>query len=125
MSSSLASASASALSLSPTLLPSDDNHVEVWEEYKGHQEEFNCCWDWRKMPRDLPPELEQGVEQMGWLLAEHWQRTAVDPGAWWEVAMDVWEPLSGHPEVLAVVVAQMEMDLVGRIAEVVLEEEEE
>ncbi|KAG5729764.1 hypothetical protein E4T56_gene915 [Termitomyces sp. T112] len=78
-----------------------------------------------RMPRDLPLELGQGVMQMGHLLAEHRQRATADPRAWWEVAMDVAEPLPGHPKVLAMVVAQLEVDLVGRIVEVDLEGEGE
>ncbi|KAG5333217.1 hypothetical protein C0989_006078, partial [Termitomyces sp. Mn162] len=76
-----------------------------------------------RMPRDLLPELRQGVMQMGHLLAGHRQRVTADPGAWWEVAMDMAEPLPGHPKVLATVVAQLEVDLVGRIAEVDSEKE--
>ncbi|KAG5725256.1 hypothetical protein E4T56_gene12709 [Termitomyces sp. T112] len=52
-------------------------------------------------------------------------RTSADPGAWWEVAMDMAEPLPEHPKVLATVIAQLEVDLVGRIAEVDLEGEGE
>ncbi|KAG5724408.1 hypothetical protein E4T56_gene15981 [Termitomyces sp. T112] len=71
-----------------------------------------------RMPGDLPPELGQGVMQMGRLLAGHRQRATADPGAWWEVVVDMAEPLPGHPEVLVMVVAQLKVDLVGRIAEV-------
>ncbi|KAG5734026.1 hypothetical protein E4T56_gene5222 [Termitomyces sp. T112] len=76
-----------------------------------------------RMPGDLPPELEQGVTQMGHLLVGHWRRAMADPEAWWEVAIDVVEPLLGHPKVLAMVVAQLEVDLMGRIVEVDLEGE--
>ncbi|KAG5349130.1 hypothetical protein C0989_005748 [Termitomyces sp. Mn162] len=78
-----------------------------------------------RMPRDLLLELGQGVMQMGHLLAGHWQRATADAGAWWEVAMDVAEPLPGHPKVLVMVVAQLEVDLVGRIVEVDLGREGE
>ncbi|KAG5727758.1 hypothetical protein E4T56_gene20795 [Termitomyces sp. T112] len=78
-----------------------------------------------RMPRDLPLELGQGVMQMGRLLAEHQWRAMADPGAWWEVVMDMAEPLLGHSEVLVTVVVQLEVDLVGRIAEVELEGEGE
>ncbi|KNZ73586.1 hypothetical protein J132_01395 [Termitomyces sp. J132] len=78
-----------------------------------------------RMPRDLPPELGQGVMQMGRLLAGHWQRATADPGAWWEIAMDVGEPLPGQPEVLAAVVAQLEVFMVGRAAGLGSEEEGE
>ncbi|KAG5350789.1 hypothetical protein C0989_009261 [Termitomyces sp. Mn162] len=77
----------------------------------------HSCW-LARMPRDLPLELGQGVTQMEHLLVEHWQRTAVDPRAWWKVATDVGELFPGHPEVLAMVVAQLEVDMVGRIVEV-------
>ncbi|KAG5718810.1 hypothetical protein E4T56_gene2702 [Termitomyces sp. T112] len=78
-----------------------------------------------RMPGDLPPELGQGVTQMGRLLVGHRQRAMADPRAWWEVAVDMAELLPGHPEVLVTVVAQLEVDLVERIAEVDLGEEEE
>ncbi|KAG5349090.1 hypothetical protein C0989_006073, partial [Termitomyces sp. Mn162] len=78
-----------------------------------------------RMPGDLPPELGQGVTQMGCLLAGHWRRATADPGAWWEIATDVGEPLPGQPEVLAAVVAQLEVFMVGRVAGLGLEEEEE
>ncbi|KAG5719763.1 hypothetical protein E4T56_gene18538 [Termitomyces sp. T112] len=70
-----------------------------------------------RMPRDLLPELGQGVTQMGRLLVGHRRRAMADPRAWWEVAVDMAEPLPGHSEVLAMVVAQLEVDLVGRITE--------
>ncbi|KAG5348509.1 hypothetical protein C0989_010257 [Termitomyces sp. Mn162] len=78
-----------------------------------------------RMPGDLPPELGQGVTQMGHLLAGHWRRATADPGAWWEVATDVGEPLPGQPEVLAAVVAQLEVVMVGRVAGLGSEEEGE
>ncbi|KNZ77006.1 hypothetical protein J132_07872 [Termitomyces sp. J132] len=78
-----------------------------------------------RMPGDLPPELGQGVTQMGRLLAGHWRRATADPGAWWEVATDVGEPLPGQPEVLAAVVAQLEVVMVGRVAGLGSEEEGE
>ncbi|KAG5723945.1 hypothetical protein E4T56_gene9754 [Termitomyces sp. T112] len=77
-----------------------------------------------RMPGDLPPELGQGVTQMGHLLAGHRQRATADPGAWWEMATDMREPLPGQPEVLATVVAQLEVFMVGRVAGLGLEEEE-
>ncbi|KAG5719002.1 hypothetical protein E4T56_gene20384 [Termitomyces sp. T112] len=52
-------------------------------------------------------------------------RTLADPGAWWEVAANVGEPLSGQLEVLAIVVAQMEVDLVGGVVWRISEEERE
>ncbi|KAG5718804.1 hypothetical protein E4T56_gene2696 [Termitomyces sp. T112] len=76
------------------------------------------------MPGDLPLELGQGVMQMGRLLAGHQQRAMADPGAWWEMATDVGELLSGQPEVLAMVVAQLKVFMVGRVAGLGLEEEE-
>ncbi|KAG5727623.1 hypothetical protein E4T56_gene12314 [Termitomyces sp. T112] len=78
-----------------------------------------------RIPRDLLPELGQGVTQMGHLLAGHWQRATADPGAWWEMAMDVGEPLPRQPEVLVTVVVQLEVFMVGRVAELGSEEEEE
>ncbi|KAG5735332.1 hypothetical protein E4T56_gene11038 [Termitomyces sp. T112] len=48
-----------------------------------------------RVPGDLPPELGQGVMQMGCLLAGHWQRAMADPGVWWEMATDVGKPLPG------------------------------
>ncbi|KAG5348773.1 hypothetical protein C0989_008330, partial [Termitomyces sp. Mn162] len=78
-----------------------------------------------RMPRDLPPELGQGVTQMGRLLAGHQWRATADPGAWWEVATDVGEPLPGQPEVLAAVVAQLEVFMVGRVVGLGSEEEGE
>ncbi|KNZ79170.1 hypothetical protein J132_00230 [Termitomyces sp. J132] len=78
-----------------------------------------------RMPGDLPPELGQGVMQMGHLLAGHQRRATADPGAWWEMATDVGEPLPGQPEVLAVVVAQLEVFMVGRVAGLGSEEEVE
>ncbi|KAG5335224.1 hypothetical protein C0989_001792 [Termitomyces sp. Mn162] len=74
-----------------------------------------------RMPRDLPPELGQGVTQMGRLLAGHQRRATANPGAWWEMATDVGELLSRQPEVLAMVVAQLEVFMVGRVAEFGLE----
>ncbi|KAG5329692.1 hypothetical protein C0989_009408, partial [Termitomyces sp. Mn162] len=76
-----------------------------------------------RMPRDLPPELGQGVTQMGRLLAGHRRRATADPRAWWEIATDVGEPLPGQPEVLAAVVAQLEVFMVGRVAGLGSEEE--
>ncbi|KNZ77491.1 hypothetical protein J132_05286 [Termitomyces sp. J132] len=78
-----------------------------------------------RMPGDLPPELGQGVTQMGRLLAGHQRRATADPGAWWEIATDVGELLPGQPEVLAVVVAQLEVFIVGRVAGLGSEEEGE
>ncbi|KAG5333215.1 hypothetical protein C0989_006094 [Termitomyces sp. Mn162] len=78
-----------------------------------------------RMPGDLPLELGQGVTQMGCLLAGHWRRATADPGAWWEIATDVGKPLPGQPEVLAAVVAQLEVFMVGRVAGLGSEEEGE
>ncbi|KNZ82386.1 hypothetical protein J132_00201 [Termitomyces sp. J132] len=78
-----------------------------------------------RMPGDLPPELGQGVMQMGHLLAGHQQRATADPGAWWEMATDVGEPLPRQPEVLATVVAQWEVFMVGRVVGLGSEEKEE
>ncbi|KAG5334794.1 hypothetical protein C0989_003068, partial [Termitomyces sp. Mn162] len=78
-----------------------------------------------RMPRDLPPELGQGVTQMGRLLAGHRRRVMADPRAWWEIAMDMGEPLPGQPEVLAAVVAQLEVFMVGRAVGLGSEEEGE
>ncbi|KAG5728563.1 hypothetical protein E4T56_gene19589 [Termitomyces sp. T112] len=78
-----------------------------------------------RMPRDLFPELGQEVMQMGHLLARHWQRVMADPGAWWKVATDMGESLLEHSDILVMVVAQLEVDMVGRIAEVESEEEGE
>ncbi|KAG5719995.1 hypothetical protein E4T56_gene6910 [Termitomyces sp. T112] len=78
-----------------------------------------------RMPGDLPLELGQGVTQMGRLLAGHWRRATADPGAWWEMATDVGELLPGQPEVLAAVVAQLEVFMVGRVAGLGSEEEGE
>ncbi|KAG5330254.1 hypothetical protein C0989_009108, partial [Termitomyces sp. Mn162] len=75
------------------------------------------------MPGDLPPELGQGVTQMGRLLAGHQWRAMADPGTWWEMATDVEELLPGQPEVLAAVVAQLEVFMVGRVVGLGSEEE--
>ncbi|KNZ76260.1 hypothetical protein J132_11130 [Termitomyces sp. J132] len=58
-----------------------------------------------------PLELQQGMARLERLLAGHWRRNAVAPGSWWEVAADAEEALLGLAEVLAVVQAQMEVDL--------------
>ncbi|KAG5716112.1 hypothetical protein E4T56_gene10871 [Termitomyces sp. T112] len=76
-----------------------------------------------RMPGDLPLELGQGVTQMGHLLAGHWWRATADPRAWWEMATDMGELLPGQPKVLATVVAQLEVFMVGRVAGLGLEEE--
>ncbi|KAG5351212.1 hypothetical protein C0989_007397 [Termitomyces sp. Mn162] len=78
-----------------------------------------------QMPRKLLLELEQGFRQMGWLLVGHWWRSAADPGAWWEVVTDVGEPLLEQPEVLAIIVMQLEVDMVRSGVQGILEEEEE
>ncbi|KAG5726351.1 hypothetical protein E4T56_gene18914 [Termitomyces sp. T112] len=78
-----------------------------------------------RMPGDLLPELGQGVMQMGRLLAGHQRRATADPRAWWEMSTDVGEPLPGQPEVLAAVVAQLEVFMVGRVAGLGSEEEGE
>ncbi|KAG5349010.1 hypothetical protein C0989_006559, partial [Termitomyces sp. Mn162] len=78
-----------------------------------------------RMLGDLPPELGQGVMQMGRLLAGHRRRATADPGAWWEIATDVGELLPRQPEVLAAVVAQLEVFMVGRVAGLGSEEEGE
>ncbi|KAG5731708.1 hypothetical protein E4T56_gene725 [Termitomyces sp. T112] len=78
-----------------------------------------------RMPGDLPPELGQVVMQMRRLLAEHQQRAMADPGAWWKVVTDVRELLPEQLKVLAIVVVQLEVAMVGRIAEVESEEEGE
>ncbi|KAG5721966.1 hypothetical protein E4T56_gene18483 [Termitomyces sp. T112] len=77
-----------------------------------------------RMPRDLLPELGQEVMQMGHLLAGHRWRATADPRAWWEMVTDMGELLPGQPEVLAMVVAQLEVFMVGRVAGLGLEEEE-
>ncbi|KAG5349378.1 hypothetical protein C0989_004273 [Termitomyces sp. Mn162] len=64
-----------------------------------------------QMPVGQPPELQQGMARVGRLLAGHRQRNAVAPGSWWEVAADMREALPRLAEVLAVVWAQMEIDL--------------
>ncbi|KAG5348679.1 hypothetical protein C0989_008968 [Termitomyces sp. Mn162] len=58
-----------------------------------------------------PPELQQGMARLERLLVGHWQRNAVAPGLWWEVVADAGEALPGLAEILAVVQAQMEVDL--------------
>ncbi|KAG5332539.1 hypothetical protein C0989_006976 [Termitomyces sp. Mn162] len=58
-----------------------------------------------------PPELQQGMAQLERLLAGHRRHNAVAPGSWWEVAADAGEVLPGLAEVLAVVRAQMEVNL--------------
>ncbi|KAG5348712.1 hypothetical protein C0989_008804, partial [Termitomyces sp. Mn162] len=42
-----------------------------------------------------PPELQQRMARLERLLAGHWQRNAVAPGSWWEVAADMGEALLG------------------------------
>ncbi|KAG5723467.1 hypothetical protein E4T56_gene17045 [Termitomyces sp. T112] len=66
-----------------------------------------------QMPMDHPSELDQEVVRMGWLLAGHQQHNAVALESWWEVVVDVEEELPGLAEVLAMVRAQMEVDLGG------------
>ncbi|KAG5349406.1 hypothetical protein C0989_004137 [Termitomyces sp. Mn162] len=58
-----------------------------------------------------PPELQQGMARLERLLAGHRRCNAVAPGSWWEVAADAGEVLPGLAEVLAVVRAQMEVNL--------------
>ncbi|KAG5735700.1 hypothetical protein E4T56_gene12159, partial [Termitomyces sp. T112] len=58
-----------------------------------------------------PPELQQGMARLERLLAGHRRRNAVAPGLWWEVAADAGKALLGLVEILAVVRAQMEVDL--------------
>ncbi|KAG5716610.1 hypothetical protein E4T56_gene16273 [Termitomyces sp. T112] len=58
-----------------------------------------------------PPELQQGMARLERLLAGHRRRNAVALGSWWEVAADAGEALPGLAEILAVVQAQMEVDL--------------
>ncbi|KAG5726764.1 hypothetical protein E4T56_gene1167 [Termitomyces sp. T112] len=58
-----------------------------------------------------PPELQQGMARLERLLAGHRRCNAVAPGLWWEVAVDAGEALPGLAEILAVVRAQMEVDL--------------
>ncbi|KAG5735337.1 hypothetical protein E4T56_gene11055 [Termitomyces sp. T112] len=60
---------------------------------------------------------------MGCLLAGHWWRATADPRAWWEMATDMGEPLPRQPKVLATVVAQLEVFMVGRVAGLGLEED--
>ncbi|KAG5719765.1 hypothetical protein E4T56_gene18547 [Termitomyces sp. T112] len=64
-----------------------------------------------QMPVGQPPELQQGMVRVGRLLAGHQWHNAVAPGSWWEVAADMREALPGLVEVLAVVRAQMEIDM--------------
>ncbi|KNZ80796.1 hypothetical protein J132_04301 [Termitomyces sp. J132] len=64
-----------------------------------------------QMPMGQPPELQQEMARVGRLLAGHRRRNAVAPGSWWEVAADAGEALPRLAEVLAVVRAQMEIDL--------------
>ncbi|KNZ73486.1 hypothetical protein J132_03250 [Termitomyces sp. J132] len=78
-----------------------------------------------RMPGDLLLQLGQGVTQMGRLLAGHRRRATADPGAWWEMATDVGELLPRQPEVLAAVVAQLEVFMVGRVVGLGSEEEGE
>ncbi|KAG5720946.1 hypothetical protein E4T56_gene869 [Termitomyces sp. T112] len=66
---------------------------------------------WGQMPMSQPPELQQGMARVGRLLAGHQQHNAVAPGSWWEVAADAGKALLGLVEVLAVVQAQMKIDL--------------
>ncbi|KAG5727414.1 hypothetical protein E4T56_gene11931 [Termitomyces sp. T112] len=58
-----------------------------------------------------PPELQQGMARLERLLAGHWRHNVVALGSWWEVAADAGEALPGLVKVLAVVQAQMEVDL--------------
>ncbi|KAG5349241.1 hypothetical protein C0989_005060, partial [Termitomyces sp. Mn162] len=58
-----------------------------------------------------PLELQQGMARLERLLAGHQRCNAVAPESWWEVAADAGEALPGLAEVLAVVRAQMEVDL--------------
>ncbi|KAG5732631.1 hypothetical protein E4T56_gene16916 [Termitomyces sp. T112] len=58
-----------------------------------------------------PPELQQEMARLERLLAGHQRHNAVAPWSWWEVAVDTGEALPGLAEVLAVVRAQMEVNL--------------
>ncbi|KAG5348921.1 hypothetical protein C0989_007143 [Termitomyces sp. Mn162] len=58
-----------------------------------------------------PLELQQGMVRLERLSAGHRQCNAVAPGSWWEVAADAGEALLGLAEILAVVRAQMKVDL--------------
>ncbi|KAG5332749.1 hypothetical protein C0989_006569 [Termitomyces sp. Mn162] len=58
-----------------------------------------------------PLELQQRMARLERLLAGHRRRNAVAPGSWWEVAADMEEALPELAEILAVVQAQMEVDL--------------
>ncbi|KAG5729772.1 hypothetical protein E4T56_gene928 [Termitomyces sp. T112] len=64
-----------------------------------------------QMPVGQPLELQQRMARVGRLLVGHRWRNAVAPGSWWKVAADTGEALPGLAEVLAVVRAQMEIDL--------------
>ncbi|KNZ76574.1 hypothetical protein J132_09434 [Termitomyces sp. J132] len=75
-----------------------------------------------QMPVGQPPELQQGMARVGRLLAGHRQHNAVAPGLWWEVAADAGKALLGLAEVLAVMRAQMEIDLGVGMAGVLGEE---
>ncbi|KAG5733958.1 hypothetical protein E4T56_gene6823 [Termitomyces sp. T112] len=87
----------------------------VWEHWvlmDGASTAFASIQDGlAQMPTDHPPELDQGVIRMGWLLVGYQWHNAVVPGSWWEVAVDVKEELPRLTEVLAMVRAQMEVDL--------------
>ncbi|KAG5331570.1 hypothetical protein C0989_007986 [Termitomyces sp. Mn162] len=75
-----------------------------------------------QMPVGQPPELQQEMARVGRLLVGHRQHNAVASGSWWEVAADAEEALPELAEVLAVVQAQMEIDLGVGMAGVLGEE---
>ncbi|KAG5723254.1 hypothetical protein E4T56_gene255 [Termitomyces sp. T112] len=85
---------------------------EHWVLLDGASAAFASIQDGlAQMPVGQPLELQQGMARVGRLLAGHWQRNAVALGSWWEVVADAGEALPELAEVLAVVWAQMEIDL--------------
>ncbi|KAG5334583.1 hypothetical protein C0989_003334 [Termitomyces sp. Mn162] len=75
-----------------------------------------------QMPVGQPPELQQEMARVGRLLVGHQWHNAVAPELWWKVAADMGQALPGLVEVLAVVWAQMEIDLWVGMAGVLGEE---
>ncbi|KAG5729117.1 hypothetical protein E4T56_gene3188 [Termitomyces sp. T112] len=98
----------------------------VWEHrvlLDGASAEFTSIQDGlAQMPVGQPLELQQGMARVGRLLAGHQWHNVVAPGLWWEVAADMGEAFPGLAEVLAVVRAQMEIDLGVGMAGVLGEE---
>ncbi|KNZ71430.1 hypothetical protein J132_09884 [Termitomyces sp. J132] len=85
---------------------------EHWVLLDGASTAFTSIQDGLMQGSAVQPlELQQGMARLERLLVGHRRCNAVAPGSWWEVAADTGEALPGLAEILAVVRAQMEVDL--------------